>query len=1050
MKSTTAFTVYNAAAGAGKTYTLVKEYLVTLLKGQYKDAYKNILAITFTNKAVAEMKIRILENLVALSTTPTPVAYQNLLEDLVVQTNISEEQLKRKTVRILKSILHNYAAFDVVTIDTFTHRILRTFAYDLGLPINFEIEMDVEGLIIEAVDNLVAKIGLDEAITHLIIDFAMRKLEEDKSWDITIELTKIAKLLFSENDRQPLNRLSDKSLDDFEGLKKVVRDKIETHKKVIVSKAKRILELLEDNHLDASDFTRSSIPNHFKKLSNGELLIDFKAAWKQDIHRASFYNAKLDSAKKDKIDHIRPQIEDAFLLTKQQLIETNFLKNCLKNSTPIAVLNAIQKELKAIQKERKILLISEFNTIINRSVQGQPAPFIYERLGERYQDYFIDEFQDTSALQWNNLIPLIDNAVATETLSGKRGRITIVGDAKQAIYRWRGGKAEQFIALSSDQNPFSVKEKQVLNLPKNYRSHEEIIKFNNSFFTFLSQEFSNDTHRQLYLSGNKQEVNTKKNGYIDISFIKASNAIEEQEAYPLKVYETVLELQSKGYTPADICIIVRKQKEGVVIANYLSEKGLSIISSETLLIKNAPEVLFIVNLIKWYFQPNDLHAKVDMLQFLSKETPLEEKHLFLQEMIHTTKNEFVGYLKNQGIFFDFDQLALRPLYDAIAYIITSFNLAKKAPAYLQFFLDVVFGYAQQYTEGILGFLSYWETKKDNLSIVAPDTDKAIRIMTIHKAKGLEFPCVVYPFANTDIYREIEPKAWIEVNPEDFFGFKEVFVDYNKSIEAYTEHANTIVSERQAQLELDAFNLLYVVFTRAKEQLYIISKLDLNSKGEYFPNKFSGKLIAYLENIGRWNADIAQYTFGDFKKPTGITPQVKSKNQTLLITGFEDASKTYKTHIVTHASKLWDTRQEDAIEKGNLIHNIMSLIYTEKDIHRVIKETYRKGEISLHEQEVLLQEIQNLINHPELSTYFSKENEIYNERDLLYNGTLFRPDRIVIDPYKKTTVIDYKTGSYRESHATQIRKYAQILNDMGYLIENKILIYINERITLKYV
>ncbi|MBQ0733818.1 UvrD-helicase domain-containing protein [Aquimarina celericrescens] len=1050
MNLNTAFTVYNAAAGAGKTYTLVKEYLITLLKGEYQDSYKNILAITFTNKAVAEMKMRVLENLVAISHHSTPSDYKDILKDLVVETKITEEKLKQKANRVLKSILHNYAAFDIVTIDTFTHRILRTFAHDLGIPMNFEIEMDTEKLIEEAVDNVIAKIGLDDTLTKLIIDFAISKLEEDKSWDITVELNKVARLLFSENDREHLNNLSNKTYDDFEGLKKLLYKKITENKKTIISKAASVLEILKDNGIDYADFTRGSIPNHFQKLAEGETNIDFKAVWKQDIRNASFYSNKLDQDKKSIIDHLRPTIEEAFLATKLGLTQNHFFKNCIKNLTPLSVLNTINQELIAIRKERRILLISEFNSIISKSIQGQPAPFIYERLGERYRDYFIDEFQDTSELQWNNLIPLIDNAVASETLTGKRGRITIVGDAKQAIYRWRGGKAEQFIELSSDQNPFSVKDKRVLNLPKNYRSHEEIVKFNNSFFTFLSKDFSNEKHQQLYLLGNNQEVNSKKDGYVDISFIDTKNATEEQEVYPLKVYETIIELQDKGYKPNDICIIVRKQKEGVVIANFLADKGLSIISSETLLIKNAPEVIFIIDLITWYVQPDNLQAKVDVLHFLSKDIAAQEKHSFLQKMIGKNKIGFLSQLEALGIDFDFDQLAIRPLYDAVEYIISSFNLAQITPAYIQFFLDVVFTFTQRNTEGMIGFLSFWEDKKDKLGIVAPDTKEAIEIMTIHKAKGLEFPCVIYPFANIDIYREIEPKTWLGVTKEDYFGFKEVFVDYSKNIADYSEDANNVVLERQAQLELDTFNLLYVVLTRAKEQLYIISKLELNSKGESNPNKFSGKLIAYLKDVGKWNTKTKQYSFGNFKKPPDMAVKTKHEAKAIKLSNFGDSSRTYKVNVVTNSSKLWDTAQKNAIEKGNLIHDLMSSIYTKEDINSVIEEAFTKGEITIFEKEILAQEILNLTNHPKLSKYFSKENKVYNERDIISNGNLFRPDRIVVDKNDCTTIIDYKTGTYNESHTKQIHKYSDILIDMGYVIENKILIYFNERITLKYV
>ncbi len=1050
MDSHIAFTVYNAAAGAGKTYTLVKAYLITLLKGEFKDSYKNILAITFTNKAVAEMKSRVLENLIAISNPNTPSKYEDLMNELILETKIPEKELKQKANRILKNILHNYAAFDIVTIDTFTHRVIRTFAHDLGIPMNFEIEMDTDLLIEEAVDSVVSKIGVDDQLTKLIIDFAISKLEEDKSWDITIELNKIAKLLFSENDRKQLNKLSTKKIVEFEDLKDKLHQRVSEFKNDISTRSTEVLDLIEQNGIETIDFTRGSVPKHFQKLAEGDIVVDFKAAWKQDIHNASFYGTKLEDSKKEVINSIRPVIEEAFLETKQKLTQIHLFKNITKNLTPLSVLNAINKELIKIKNDRRILLISEFNAIISKTIQGQPAPFIYERLGERYRDYFIDEFQDTSQLQWDNLVPLIDNAVATETLTGKRGQITIVGDAKQAIYRWRGGKAEQFIELSSDQNPFSVKEKEVLNLPRNYRSHEEVIQFNNSFFTFLSKSFSNEKHRELYLQGNKQEVNSKKGGYVNISFIEAKNVAEENEVYPQKVYDTVLELHEKGYNFNDICIIVRKQKEGAIIADFLTEQGLSIISSETLLISNAPQVAFIVDLITWHIQPDNLQIKANVLHFLAEHLSIEEKHSFLQKVIFTKKSEFQSELAFLGIDFDFNQLTLKPLYDAVEYIISSFKLANSAPAYLQFFLDVVFTFTQKHTEGIIGFISYWNNKKDKLSIVAPDTKEAIQIITIHKAKGLEFPCVIYPYANIDIYKEIEPKTWLSTQKEDYLDFEEVFIDYSKSISDYGIEAQNLVSKRQSQLELDAYNLLYVVLTRAKEQLYMISKLELNSKGESNLNKFSGKLIDYIKSTAAWNPEQTTYEFGHPAKPNLTTPKEENSKKIIKLSRFDDSSKKHKIHIVTNSGKLWDTSQKNAIEKGNLIHDLMASIFVYEDIDLVLEEAHVRGEITISEKSTLIKEIKSVVEHPKLSRYFLPGNKVYNERDIIANGRLFRPDRIIIDKSNQVTIIDYKTGAYNSSHANQIEEYSTVITGLGYTVGHKILIYFNENITVKYV
>ncbi|MBW1298899.1 UvrD-helicase domain-containing protein [Aquimarina litoralis] len=1050
MNSKYPFTIYNAAAGAGKTYTLVKAYLISLLTGEYRDTYKNILAITFTNKAVAEMKTRVLENLVGISKTNPSQKYQALLEDIAHETGIDEYVIKQKSDRVLKSILHNYAAFDIVTIDTFTHRVIRTFARDLGIPMNFEIEMDTESLVEESVDAIIAKVGEDKELTDIIIDFALSKLEDDKNWDITVELNKIARLLFSENDRMHLDKVSNKTSEDFENLKKNLFQKISEAKKEVVSSSEDVLNQIQNNGLDHKDFTRGSIPAHFQKLAKGETKVDFKAAWKQNIQVASFYGAKLEDDKKQAIDSLRTIIEKVFLNTKQQMLNIKLYDNIIKNLVPLSVLNLINKELQLIKSERSILLISEFNKIISEAIQDQPAPFIYERLGERYRDYFIDEFQDTSELQWNNIIPLIDNAMSSETLSGKRGQLTIVGDAKQAIYRWRGGKAEQFIDLSLDKNPFSVEEKQVLDLPKNYRSHKEVIKFNNDLFTFLSNDFSSDLHKKLYLLGNNQEYNDKKEGFVNLSFIKAKGTAEENEIYPEKVYESVLELREKGYLLNEICVLTRKQKEGTLIADFLTEKGLPIISSETLLLKNDPRVRFIIDMLTWFIYPNELSAKTGILYFISEQFSIGQKHPFFNELVFTNRQEFCEKIGSLGIEFSFHKLDTKPFYEAVEYIINSFRLSESSPAYIQFFLDTVFGYTQKQAEGIIGFLSYWEQKKEKLSIIAPEGEEAIQIMTIHKSKGLEFPCVIYPYANIDIYREIEPKSWLPISKKSFNNFEEVFVNYSKELSEHGVKAEKIVQERQSQLELDAFNILYVALTRAEEQLYIISKLEVNAKGESNSNKFSGKLINYLKHIGVWSEDQLSYHFGTFEKPFNDKVHDQEKTKNIVFNRLQNSKRQYKVNIVTNASKLWDTDQETAIEKGNLIHEMMASIHTIEDLEEVVESAFQKGVVNYLDKKSLSNEIKKVLEHPELIKYFSEDYFILNERDILSNGQVYRPDRIVIDSKNKATVIDYKTGEYNSSHANQIEKYGFLLLQMGYEIENKILVYFNDKIDLKYV
>ncbi len=1042
-----AFTIYNASAGAGKTYTLVKEYLTKLFNSGRIDGYRTILAVTFTNKAVAEMKARIIEYLRAFSEDRVPSKYSGMFQEILDATKLDETSLRLRSQKTLKSIIHNYAAFDVLTIDTFTHRIIRTFANDLDIPMNFEVEMDSDSLLEEAIALLISKVGIDKRLTQIIIDFALSKLDDDKSWDISKELHQVGRLLFSENDLAHLSLLQSKKPEDFEVLKKAVLGQLKTIEAEIVDLANNALLLLENNGLSEEDFYRKQIPLHFENFVRKKTTIkSFDAKWKQEIETTPFYTTKLNEDKKGIIDQIRPELVNVFNRTKDSFFELQLLQNIYKNLTPLSVLSAIQTVLSTIKKERNILLISEFNNIVSKAIKDEPAPFIYERLGERYQDYFIDEFQDTSVLQWENMIPLADNALSSETLEGKRGSMTIVGDAKQAIYRWRGGKAEQFMKLYTDKNPFSVDEKRVLDLPCNYRSYSEIIQFNNSFFSHIAQDFSTEIDKQLYVKGNAQLTNDKKGGYVRLSFIEAANVQEEDELYPVQVYKAIQEVLQKGYSYNEVCILTRKLRQGIVLANYLTAQGVPIISSETLLISNAPEVRFLVNLLQLFVQPNDKTVRVQLLHFLADRCASSSTHEFIASFLDLSVQTMCKELESYGFHFSFHKLQQMTLYESVEYCIESFDLHAVPSAYLQFFLDVVFEYGQKNTTGISGFLAYWELKKDKLSIAVPAETAAVQIMTVHKSKGLEFPVVLYPYVNDDIYYEKDPKTWYPLDPEKFAGFNEGFLSYNSGIGSYSDIGAAILQERQAKQELDGMNILYVAMTRAVEQLYIFTKKELTSKGGVNARKYSGKFIQYLQAEQRWDPLQDSYDFGTNHRVSSKNEQNKSADTHSFKRFFCTSKETHNIVIVTNGHKIWNSKRQEAIAKGVLLHELLAKIYLPEDIPVVIDNAILSGEITLEQKAILLRELEAIVAHPILKEYYKEDQQIFNERAILHQGEFYRPDRLMIRK-NKTVVIDYKTGHVATKHKTQVQQYASIMEKMGYEIEAVHLVYITPFVTV---
>lgn len=1034
------FHIYSASAGSGKTFTLAKSYLKLLIASKNLEQFKNILAITFTNKAVAEMKTRIIDMLKHFSSNDALQNAHPMFSAICEELNIKPGELRQKSGQILKHIIHNYAAFDISTIDGFTHRVIRTFAFDLKLPINFEVELDQDSLLNKAVESLIAKAGTDKTLTKTLVDFAIEKADDDNSWDISFDFNKIAKLLVSENDLFYLDKLKDKTLDDFKKLKENVSKQIKENETLIVENSKKVLNLIEEAGLEFNDFSGSYLPKHFDKLARHNFNVNFDAKWQVDLASKTLYPKRVTDNIASIIEQIQPQIAEAFDTTKAQVFQLKFSKAVHRNITPLSVLNAIQNELKILKQDENKLLISEFNSLISNEIKNQPTPFIYERLGEKFRHYFIDEFQDTSKMQWQNLVPLLDNAMATTT-----GSTMLVGDAKQAIYRWRGGEAQQFIDLyNTVENPFQTKAK-VFNLDSNYRSFKEIVKFNNSFFNFVSQHFfSGEDYKSLYSKAEQKQTKTE-DGFVSLSFLDISKEDNREELYVEKTYETVTQCLANGYTLKDISILVRKKKEGIAIADFLSQKGIPFVSSETLLLKNSPKVILLTHILSLIVNPDDQKLKALVLNGIAEFLDIEEKHQFFKSHLEFSISELFENLSNFNINLNYESLLQKPLYEVAESIVRGLNLVEDSDAYVQFYLDTVLDFSQKHIADIAGFLDHFEKKKDNLSIALPNNLSAATVMTIHKSKGLEFPVVIFPFADLNMYREIEPKSWFPLDNKHYNGFDYALLNYSKDFENFGTIGEDIYNQHQSELELDGVNLLYVALTRAAEQLHIISKKDITSKGVINDKTYAGLLIQYLIAENKWEDNRLDYHFGNSKRNSGIKETIQ------IDTTYPFISTSKESHylkIITNSGYLWDTEQEQAIERGNLIHLIMSKIKTKHDVDFVFADFLNSGQLKFSEIDSLKETVYSILSHKKLETYYKDEYTIYNEKDILTSeGVFIRPDRLVIKN-KKATLIDYKTGAEDVKHKTQLDNYATVISTMDLKIEKKLLVYIND--TLKIV
>ena len=1053
------FSIYDASAGSGKTYALVKEYLKIILVSKKNDAYRNILAITFTNKAVHEMKTRIVWNLSEFAEKiPDPKAAE--LMDILSNgrrkkdnpqewqdepIGLSIIQIQTKAQQIIKHIIHNYAAFDISTIDKFTHKVIRAFAHDLNLPMTFEVTLDTENLLIEAVDAIIAQAGEDDVLTKLLIDFTMQKTDEDKSWDISREILDTGRLLLNENNREEITHFQDKSISEFIEIKNKVAEACQVINKENSELANSLLALIEKNGIDIKSFSAGHFPNHLNNIAVEKFNPNNKT-----YHE--FDDIKINKTAKDKleIEGIIPELLSVLETIYTKFEKREFYNAFLKNITPLSLLNTVSNELAKIQKEQNVLSIAEFNAIIYNEIQNQPAPFIYERLGERYRHFFIDEFQDTSEMQWQNLIPLIDNATSSE-IEGEKGTLMIVGDPKQSIYRWRGGKAEQFIELSKDKNPFNNPDKQLFTLDTNYRSYSQVIDFNNKFFYYLSTEFNNADYKDLYENHSRQEENSKKGGYVNISFLpKMENSSEEEESldkiemYLKATLKTIEKVKNEGFDYQEIVILTRKRAQGIALANYLIENNIPIISSETLMIKNSTGVQMIINVLSYLNNSSDVEAKVSFLLYIANQfqTNMAVHDFIAKGKEKVKENEFELWLSEFDISLSFQDIRKKSLYEAVEIIVSKFQL--KSHAYVQYFVDIILERDVRNQAGIADFLNYWNKNKDKFSIPSPEGKNAIRIMTIHKSKGLEFPVVIMPFADEDYVRKPKDKLWLDAE-EETFGLPKVLIDNSSSVENFGEEAAAVFQEKKQEELLDNINVLYVALTRAEEQLYVISQyLEPNKAGQY-PYNTASFFIEYLIAIEVYNPSILEYEFGS---KTKLSEVISVNDETNTIPTVNQVLDPNNIKIAQREALMWGTLQQKAIEYGNIIHEILSFVKTAADIDFAVLKAMEEGFITLNQKEVVLKSIHEIVNNKELESYFSQGNEILNEQAIIQKeGKTIKPDRMVLTKNKEVYLLDYKTGTHNQKHQLQLENYQNAIEKMGLKVTKKALVYIGEEINV---
>ncbi len=1029
------FKIYNASAGTGKTFNLVKDYIVLLLKSENISLYKNILAVTFTNKAVNEMKHRIISLLVNYTNC---ISIDPAFTDIIKrETGLDEKEIFTKSSKILKNLLKNYASFEISTIDKLTQKIVRGFTYELGIDSKYEIEIDQNEILEKAVDKLISKIEIDNTYFSEIIDFSFEKTDDNKSWDITKDLQNISKLLLSENNYNQLDLIGELNSDDFKNSKKILKSSIYNLKKETTKLAEKALSLMKKNNLSEDYFSRKTLPNHFKKISAENYERLYSNQLEENLNDGALHSSKASEQEILRINEIRKELSLIYKDCKKNIYDLKLFGNILSNLSPLSILSLIKKELEEMKNDDNFIVISEFNKIINDEIKNQPAPFIYEKIGVKYSHFFIDEFQDTSKMQWENLRPLIENSLSSENSS-----LTIAGDPKQAIYSWRGGDVDEFIELINNKSPFYC-DKINVELDINYRSSREIVNFNNKLFSYIKNRYSKNSELNEIFDFPIQKYFKDSAGSVTIDFYDSDQTITLNEYYKEKVLYNINDAIDRNYSFSDICIIVRKKKEGKEIGDHLSKNEIPIISSEVLNLSSSPSVNLIINLLEYSVSESN-YSKMKLYKSLFELNLIERaKEDFFIDILNIDFERIKKELVINDFSLELSILKNKSIYEAIEYIIDSFKLAESGNSYLQFLLDFANEYSNKNQTSFIEFLDHYKEKKDKLNIISPSEINAVEIITIHKSKGLEFPVVIYPYANINIHNDLNPKAWIDFKNKIGFEIKSPLININKDIEVIDEK---LYNSYQKKLEIDNINLLYVVLTRAKNELYILSEKDLDKKGNEKLNLFSGMFIGYLKEMGIWNSSKNKYEVGEKSSLSTSKNQVKNIQQEKFV-----FNSRLKRNIITSNKhvKSWLQEYDSAQEKGNIFHLIMSEIYSVKDINLVLNKYYELGEISTNKKEKLKEIIYKITENKELKEFYNPKYKSFNEREIIEkSGKSFKPDRIVFLNDKEIILIDYKTGTKKSKYMNQLKDYEFRLHKIGINTIKKIIIYVSDDIEIE--
>lgn len=1070
LKDNELLSVYSASAGSGKTYTLAQQFIDLLARNPHD--YEHILAVTFTKKATAEMKERIIENLALLAYEAKDETSHVKRESMMAAQlklfeshgkNLKEDELANAAHTALLLILNDYGQFNVNTIDSFVQKVIRAFAFEAGLSSQFGIEIDANMTIDQAIDELMLNLQIDKELREWLVNLMRYKLEENESAQIEKELKAFANDMLQHTSCNGMKH----SKQEIEQFAKEI-DEIRTNfEKKVAELARSFVDSFRkaggesvNLELGKRNWLWKSLKPEAIKLTDSDFVQNFI----KDTE-SQYFNRK-----DDKIFCLSKNCNiansDYFLKFKNlqkylldNIVDYNTANAIRKNIFIVGLLSDISKIIDDIANREKMMPISNSNLLLHNLIDGSSVPFIYEKIGTRFKHIMIDEFQDTSLVQWENFRPLVQNSL------DQHNECLIVGDVKQSIYRWRNSDW-RLLANSLDANCQGFVKHE--SLDTNWRSLANIINFNNKIIANLCDKFSSevgkltetesgrDAEIDMIYANSAQKIPSSKvqsKGFVQMRFANANkkngkkeiDESAENEEFMTEFIDAVKMLHEQyKYSYSDICVLTRKNKEAQTVIEELSKNDIPAISNEALLICNSQSVSTIISHLKYIADPNDRPSLAHVAVFRDGNN-IDKLSSNWDLML---KKESYELLKLRG-------LGLIEMVDAIVERLPK-EYVKQDFIFIEAFKEQLRSYIASKHVNLQDFMNFISEKRNSLSVTAPENQDAVTVTTIHKSKGLQYKAVLMPYADWQIIGSSNgvktELLWVDL--DDKFGkISPIPLMFSSKLER-TRARSKYLKECQLRI-IDNLNLIYVAFTRAEEVLMTWS----SNLPDEFEFKSSTTIAPFLkvaaENVANeienssyiTENELFTFNYGE------IDVQCEKSDvssETEVIMPCESKPWSNRIRISMESEKARQEKQNKIIAKGNMMHSIMENIMTFDDVHRAVNNAKLDGQLDEKNAAIIEQEIMEHISSDEISSWFDgSQMRVLTETDFMTKDGDSRPDRIMIDNQGVATVVDYKFGEkHTLRYEEQVRRYMTLLNSVGFSEVEGFLWYYNENQIVK--